>query len=544
MENKKDIGKAINDKLASLDKAPREQVWSGISYELQKKKKRRIGFFLFWGKITAVLLIGAMAGLFIYYQNGDFNLEGKDKESNDSIIINEMNGKTYNVDPNGTKTKGKNTKDQTNTGITAESENNANNKSGVHSRKDGNVENGIGNNTNEKNNIGNKAGISNSYDLLNKNGLNGSNGKPAKGSTGKSLTHPKGDKFSAKSAAKGNSNIYSGKTSKGKLRLLSKYKNSKVGKKSAKPAQDNSRNTATELALLQGNTDKNNMKDTNLDVLQGKSQDDKAAGEKIKKTDSTAAKKVKDKTVTINMYPEDSLKTDPEEKFRKFYVDAFVSPTMYGTFAKGSAVDRDLDSLPKKSEIRFSYGFGVTYDLSEKLSIRIGYQKINISYITQDAYFSGNENQIQNFSGIDYLPGVSNQTVYNGSNFEPGGVAKMDVTQKISYTEIPLEVKYKFLDRKIALKSSFGFSYLLLNQNKVSVVTNRGYSFDIGKTKNMSATSVSVNLGLEAEYTLFKNTTVFMEPRFNYQVKAYSNTNFKPYLLGIQTGIRYSINNK
>ena len=74
MENKNDIGKAINDKLSSLDKTPKEQVWSGINYELQKKKKRRIGLFFFWGKTLGLLLISAIACLYIYNQSGGFSL--------------------------------------------------------------------------------------------------------------------------------------------------------------------------------------------------------------------------------------------------------------------------------------------------------------------------------------------------------------------------------------------------------------------------------------------------------------------------------------
>jgi hypothetical protein len=119
----------------------------------------------------------------------------------------------------------------------------------------------------------------------------------------------------------------------------------------------------------------------------------------------------------------------------------------------------------------------------------------------------------------------------------------MDIIQKISYTEIPLEVKYQFLAKKIGLKSSFGFSYFMLDENKVSIRTLNGFSQDIGKTKNLSGTSVSVNLGMELDYPLFKNTKIFVEPMFNYQIKAFSDSNFKPYILGIHTGIRYSFNN-
>ena len=85
MENRKDIGKAISDKLNSLDKTPKEEVWSGINYKLQKKKKRRIGFISYWGKMLGLLLIVSIVGLYIYNQNGDFT---SNSPSNSKKIIN------------------------------------------------------------------------------------------------------------------------------------------------------------------------------------------------------------------------------------------------------------------------------------------------------------------------------------------------------------------------------------------------------------------------------------------------------------------------
>ena len=94
------------------------------------------------------------------------------------------------------------------------------------------------------------------------------------------------------------------------------------------------------------------------------------------------------------------------------------------------------------------------------------------------------------------------------------------------------------------MKSSLGFSYLLLDENTVSVKAANGFSQEIGKTEGLSKTSLSVNLGVEMDYPLFKNMKVFIQPMFNYQVKAFSKSDFKPYTIGIHTGIRYSLNNK
>lgn len=497
MENKKDIGKAISDKLNSLDKTPKEQVWSGISYELQKKKKRRVGFFFFWGKALGLLLFGAIAGLYIYHQNGGFT---SSSPSNSKEIINEnsSNGKNFTNGSNDENSKINSDETNINSSISIDDEN------------------AIGNNNriNNKNNISGKATA---------NKANSANNK-----TVNALSN---------SSRKSNSNSISSISGKNKTNLFSKEKNKKENSSWAKKSKKKSKKGKTNLASTKTTASKNDTELVDLSSLQNKNSGDLASEVKTKKTDSIA-KKEKEKTININMYPADSIKKENAEIYKKFYVDVFASPTMYGYFSKGSTLDSRLDSLSTKSEIKFSYGAGLTYDLSEKISVRIGYSKINISYITKNAPID-----VSNYSGIDYNPNISNQSILTSDHFPLNGAAIVDIIQKISYTEIPIEFKYKFLDKKIGMKSSFGFSFLYLNENKVSIKTDTGFSQDIGKTRNLSGTSISVNLGLEMDYPLFKNTKIFVEPMFNYQIKAFSNSDFKPYFFGIHTGIRYSLNN-
>ena len=494
MENKKDIGKAISDKLNSLDKTPKEQVWSGINYELQKKKKRRIGFFFFWGKTLGLLLVGTMAGLYIYHQNGGFTL-GSPSNSKETINVNNSNGKTV-INGSGNEN--------------SKNKNNENNIKSSTSIDDKNA-------TGSKNNINNKNNINEKITADKVNSVNS-----------------KTENTSSKASRKSKSNRVSSKSGKNKTNLFSKAKNKKTDRSWAKKFKKKSKKGKANLSSAKTNSTKNDEALIDLSSLQNKNSGNLTSDVKTKKTDSVA-KKEKEKTLTINMYPKDSIKKDSAKIYKKFYVDVFASPTMYGYFAKGSTLDSRLDSLSTKSEIKFSYGVGLTYDLTEKVSVRIGYSKVNINYVTKNVPVNA-----YNYSGIGYNPNVSNQIIYTASN----GSEKMDITQKISYTEIPLEVKYKFLDKKIRMKSSFGFSYLFLNENKVSIKTDNGYSQDIGKTMDLSGTSLSVNLGLEMDYTLFKNTKIFIEPMFNYQIKAFSNSDFKPYIFGIHTGIRYSFNNK
>ncbi|MEO5775618.1 MAG: hypothetical protein ABIQ27_01855 [Flavobacterium sp.] len=507
MENRKDIGKAINDKLNSLDKMPREEVWTGINEELQKnKKKRRTAFFFFWGKTLGILLLGSMAAFYFYNQSNLNSL----KNSNETIIINDAN---KNDVVNGSN----NANDTEATNDTNSDENSSETGTNKNSSVDGKNVTDDGNSLTN----GNSAGKRNTADL--ENSSNNNSRKNAVNLKGKS-----NERVNSKLKKKNHSKITS-KSGKSKSKKFLKAKTKKSKKKSAKKEK---------LLLTQTNVTKKDTTVLDLSSLQGKNTSDLLSEIKSKKKDSLIAKKKKEPK--INLEPKDSLSKDSAKVYHKFYVDVFVSPTLNGYFSNGSTLDSRLDSLPKKSEIKFSYGIGLTYDLSDKISVRIGFHKTNMSYVTKNAAIVVNAGSAGNYNGISYNPNISNQTIYSESN----GSQRMDITQKISYTEIPLEVKYKFLDKKIGLKSSFGFSYLYLNDNVVIIKTENGYSQEIGKTKDLSDTSLSVNLGLEMDYPLFKDMKIFVEPMFNYQIKAFSNSSFKPYVFGIHTGIRYCFNNK
>lgn len=528
MENNKDIGKAISDKLSSLDKNPSENVWNGINEALQKKKKRRTAFFFFWSKIACGVVLGLLAFLYYYHQNDGFNFI-LTNTTNETTTVNDS---TANSDATNLKESTKENKAIKNNEInsinTAVAQDNAiENKSNINK------------NNNFKTNDDSKT-IDFKSNKKGK-GYTGSelNANPSNTKNGTALTKSGGKRNTKTAFSKSNKNTKTkDEQSETKSKLFAKEKSTK----STKNSQSNSQKESEASVTTQNINEKNAADAIDLNALKNKTANNSTADNKTKKTDSIAAKKDKDKdkdkTDTVLMEPK--LK-DSAVAYRKFYVDVFASPTYYNYFNKESTLDRRLDSLPKKAEIKFSYGIGLTYDLTRKISVRIGYTKLNLSYTTKNAPIGLNNPDGQYFTGIGYNPNISNESIYIASN---GTSESMDITQKISYTEIPIEVKYKFLDKKLSLKSSLGFSYLLLNENSISIQTLNGYSQEIGKTNDLSKSAMSLNIGLEVEYPLFRNFSVFMEPMLNYQVKAFSNSTFKPYVLGVHTGIRFSLNNK
>lgn len=480
MENKKDIGKAINDKLSSLEKSPNEQVWGNISYELQKKKKRRFAFFFFWTKIIGFLFVGLIGIIYIYNQN-HASTPNPQNNSSKTITVNGSNNKNEDLDNNG---KGK-----------IENANTAKGLNTLSSDDSAESENSITKNKSAKN--------KNSIDL--------------KSTAGNSLSKTnKKSKSSLKNKTTNNTkrlSKLSSKDAKAKIRIKkSKSKKGKSGKSNTIINQ------------------KEIVADIDLTSLQGTNDAAKDNEIKIKKTDSIS-KKEKDLVKNINMYPKEKTEKDSTENFKNYDVDIFVSPTYNGYFSKNSTIDTRLNPNSKQSEIQLSFGGGFSFELNQKISVRIGYSLTKIKFTTKNAMIN-----TLNYKGIEYNQGISNLVIYNNS----GNAETMDITQKISYSEIPLEVKYKFFKKKIEADAIAGFSFLYLNQNSVDVKTDSDYSKNIGKTSGLSQTSLSLNIGIGLGYGIFKNTKIIVEPMFNYQLKSFEKGNYKPYTLGIHTGIRYT----
>lgn len=531
MENKKDIGKAFQEKLNSLDRVPGDHVWIGISNAVEKDKKGKNGLFFFWGATLFLLVIGAIAILNQDDQNDGHTINAP-KNAIENTTINSSKANTTNnglSDSVNSENKSNKTvlNKNTDTKTNKSNETTANKNSGTSTNRSNET-------TANKNDL-----LKNKKVTASKIGINTKNNIGKINATKRAkLTNSTTESLLSSSIQRSNRNKFAATSGESKINSLAELKNKntvrKWGKKSRnKPSKEEASSSFTKTGAT-----KTDEKTTDLNTLQTNTIVNSGSELKIKKKDSIAEK---DKTITIFMHPEDSIKEDSLNVNKKYYVDIFASPTVYGYFSNGGVFDSRLNSLSKNSEIKLSYGLGITYDASEKISFRFGISKINLSYTTLNAPVAG-----PNYNGIIYNAFVSNQTILKASNAmatNKNQPAAMDITHEISYTEIPLSIKYKFLDKIVGLKSSLGFSYLLLHENTVSIKTNSGYMQDIGKMKNLSTTSFSISAGLELDYLVFANAKIFMEPMLNYQLKAFSERVAKSYIFGLHVGVRYSFNN-
>lgn len=211
----------------------------------------------------------------------------------------------------------------------------------------------------------------------------------------------------------------------------------------------------------------------------------------------------------------------------------YVSPTYGGIMSKNSLLDSRLNTNPKTSDIKWSYGIYLSYAATEKWSMRFGISKTNLSFITKNATVN-----VPDYININYSKNISNNSIYNNFGFSK----TMTITQDISYTEIPLEINYTINNKKFGISSTLGLSYLFLDKNSIFIETENGNRLNIGNTKNLSENTFSVNAGISIDYKFSKKIKVYIEPMLKYHLIDYKNNSnyINPYSIGVHTGLYFS----
>jgi hypothetical protein len=113
--------------------------------------------------------------------------------------------------------------------------------------------------------------------------------------------------------------------------------------------------------------------------------------------------------------------------------------------------------------------------------------------------------------------------------------------QNFEYIEIPLYLRYTLIDSKFDVEMLGGFSSNVLVGNQTFMESSAGRS-EIGTTKDMESLSYSGTLGVGLKYGLSRRIYLNVEPRIKYflnSLNSNSSVNYKPYTVGIFTGLSY-----
>lgn len=307
-------------------------------------------------------------------------------------------------------------------------------------------------------------------------------------------------------------------------------------------------NTETN-GLMQKNSPSNNLnnikseefsQDTNTTLAENSSEN--------KNTTSTLEEDAKEENAIETIIAEkEELNNEKEEDFNRWSIYANAAPVYYNSFGKGSSIDEQFMDNNKTGEINAAYGLKVGYALNDKIKIRTGVNKLNLSYDTNDVIvyqnISNNPKAMRNVS-FNQINNLDINVISGNESFlqipNLGFVRNVSLSQRISYYEIPLEVEYNLIDKKFSLNIIGGVSSFFLEDNEL-VSEFEGNKTKIGEANNLNNLSFSTNLGIGLYYDFSQHVQLNIEPTFKYQINAYNNTSgdFNPYIIGLYSGLSY-----
>jgi hypothetical protein len=259
-----------------------------------------------------------------------------------------------------------------------------------------------------------------------------------------------------------------------------------------------------------------------------------------------------------------------EENLRRWTIAPNASPVYYNSLANGSPIGTAFVDNSKTGDVNLSVGVNVGYDVTKRLTVRSGIHRVNYSYSTNDVAIVpsintgttpvsandgfGTNGAINNITNIAFTQNAATYslrdkqvTTINGE-FEQAlldtsirqAQIEGSLNQRMSYIEVPIELKYAVLDKKVGINLIGGVSTLVLTENSI-VLESPSLSAELGEATNINDVSFSTNIGIGVDYKISEKLEFNLEPMLKYQLNTFSgNTgNFRPYSVGVYTGVSF-----
>ena len=506
---KKDIGKALHERLKDLNSSPDDKVWERIQGTLNTKKRNKST--LFWYRSIGLGLLIILFSTIIYTSINGERLRKDSFENIDTSSPSELENTTQESEVKNNKAN--------------EILNNNQSRNSNFLNKEDSINNILSN----QNNL--NAKVNGKYiDLKNK--------KRSKNSSIKNKTESSKINLISSSSSSSTSGKITTSTNNNNPTYSNEIKNGDNRNGTINKILSNQSSLKTETLLNSTN------KKIKLDTSHNKkNQEFLEQDSAIINVDSLITKdSILNKTILKDsILPKKNIEKKIIPKEESFWdVTFYAAPTYYNTLSKGSTFGNNFVDHKKESEITLSYR--VTFDIkfSEKLYLRTGFGKVNLSHKTIDVSTTTNTGTIPNlteFDGISYdFSAIEN--IYSNDLLEP--LNSLNFKQKIGYFEIPAELVYKFPRKKVQWRIVGGGSVLKITNNSIIAESSNG-DYNIGKSNNLSEYSFSANFGGGFDYPISKKIKINAEPMFKYHLNTFSRetANFKPYSFSVFIGATY-----
>ena len=509
MKKNQDINKLFQDQLEHFEVLPDEAVWTSIASKLQEKKKRRvIPIWWFYSGIAAAFLIGLFLNFTLFtsptapgvpstspsdavVQTPKINSTKNNGTSKTNNPINGVDHTTANDSNDGVESSKRMQPSDISTGVatTATGSKNSVAEKNTHSQHENNISH-------------QKTSTSNKNTVAHQNGADAT--QIAVANPAAPVNEIAIDKVPTKNSS-----------------TQSEVNVAHPVAVQSNPLDGQQQNNSTTSNSIVSNNPLNSAKDSSKVAQKPTNELEKLLDEKEKKSFSG-------------------------QNLNRWQVASHLAPIYFGSLSQGSPLDPALATNSKQySANNTSYGIGVGYALNSKMSIRTGVNVVRLGYDTDEiAYYmeSNVSSRIQNLSlnamGSNIIiESLNNVKTYNKFMNRYEG----SLNQRMGYLEVPMELTYRLGGKKMGIQFVGGFSSYFLNQNEIYLQSEQ-FNLLVGKATNLNSVHFSGNLGFGIHYGFFKKWEARIEPTFKYQFNTYSSDagNFKPYMMGLYTGVSYS----
>lgn len=527
MKEQKNIERLFQEKFKDFEAIPPQNSWDTIASRLnEKKKKKRV--VPFWFQLSGIAASLFIVGTLIWnYQSENDTLN---QDNTNSIVSDDAKIKTNNNANSGIE----------NSAITSSESNELNQMTSEKNKFEENInQNNVTINelTKSKNAI-----VSGSKEnkKTNSNSTIVDNTKRNKISKSNVITTSNDELIN-------NENVFNNSNDKVLVTIQNKKSIDKTNNKDINSDK-------IDAFFEKDNTETTVTNNTNTDLKEFNNSKTIVTSNGIITKDSTLVAKIaeeKNPLEELLAAKEDGKNEDEKEKEKrsKWAISTNASPVYFNSLAEGSSIDSRFLSNQKSFNNTLSYGVGINYNITQKLSIKTGVNNLKIDYNTNDIAFYQDvsaiplENVKTNSAGK--MINIESKLQENGEFVSVLGtpLVKYDgsLNQEIGFVEVPVELSYKLLDKKFGIEVIGGLSTLFLSENKVSLVSN-GQEMNIGSANNLNNIHFSSNVGLGFKYSFWKNFNANFQPMFKYQINTFSENsgNFKPYFIGLYSGISFS----
>lgn len=146
---------------------------------------------------------------------------------------------------------------------------------------------------------------------------------------------------------------------------------------------------------------------------------------------------------------------------KRITVTTTAAPVYFDNLGKGNAIDPRFANNKSDGEVSMSYGINIAYQISEKIKVRSGISKVDLSHNTKDISFTAAVNPSV-LSGINYNGNIPNYRIENSparpfsnisasAEFSRTSLAAPTtgyLNQSLGFIEVPVEIEYNLIDKK------------------------------------------------------------------------------------------------